>query len=63
MYEIPKFFFTLHLTFTEALYLDRKKILNAVRNSCIPKLICEWNAAQNKENLSQSELSLLSLIR
>lgn len=47
----------------KTLMLARKKILNAVKNSCLPKLICELNAAPNKENLSQSEVSLLNLIR
>lgn len=48
---------------SEVALLTRKKILNAVKNSCLPKLICELNAAPNKENLSQSEISLLNLIR
>lgn len=47
----------------KTLQLTRKRILNAVKNSCLPKLICELNAAPNKDNLSQSEVSLLNLIR
>lgn len=41
----------------------RDRIINAVKNSCLPKLICELNASENKDNLTPSELGLLNLIR
>ncbi|KAG8237249.1 hypothetical protein J437_LFUL011277 [Ladona fulva] len=41
----------------------RAKLLDTMRNSCLPKLICELNATPNKEKLTDSERALLSLIR
>jgi hypothetical protein len=34
-----------------------------IKNSCLPKLICELNASPDKEKLTDSEKALLSLIR
>jgi hypothetical protein len=34
-----------------------------IKNSCLPKLICELNASRDKEKLTDSEKALLSLIR
>ncbi|XP_071453474.1 uncharacterized protein geko [Hetaerina americana] len=41
----------------------RAKLLDTMRNSCLPKLICELNATPNKDKLTESERALLSLIR
>ncbi|GJQ67436.1 hypothetical protein Trydic_g5108 [Trypoxylus dichotomus] len=39
------------------------QILTTIKNACLPKLICELNATPQKEKLTESEKSLLSLIR
>ncbi|XP_014240034.1 uncharacterized protein LOC106661263 [Cimex lectularius] len=39
------------------------KLTSAVKNSCLPKLICELNASPEKEKLNQKAKSLLQLIR
>ncbi|XP_046388669.1 uncharacterized protein LOC124157734 [Ischnura elegans] len=41
----------------------RAKLLDTMKNSCLPKLICELNATPNKDKLTESERALLSLIR
>lgn len=40
----------------------RSHLMNTMKHSCLPKLICELNAAPHKEKLSESEKSLLALI-
>lgn len=42
---------------------SRSQILATIKNACLPKLICELNATPQKEKLTDSEKSLLSLIR
>jgi len=42
---------------------SKSQILATIKNACLPKLICELNATPQKEKLSDSEKSLLSLIR
>uniref|UniRef100_A0A224XYP5 Putative salivary secreted peptide n=1 Tax=Panstrongylus lignarius TaxID=156445 RepID=A0A224XYP5_9HEMI len=39
------------------------KLTSAVKNSCLPKLICELNASQEKDKLNHKAKSLLQLIR
>ncbi|KAF6205001.1 hypothetical protein GE061_019168 [Apolygus lucorum] len=39
------------------------QLTRAVKNSCLPKLICELNAAPEKERLNQKAKTLLQLIR
>lgn len=39
------------------------QILATIKNACLPKLICELNATPHKEKLTESEKSLLNLIR
>lgn len=39
------------------------KLTSAVKNSCLPKLICELNASQEKDKLNPKAKSLLQLIR
>lgn len=41
----------------------KSKLLATIKNACLPKLICELNATPQKEKLTDSEKSLLSLIR
>lgn len=41
----------------------KTKLLSTIKNSCLPKLICELNASPYKEKLTDSEKTLLSLIR
>ncbi|XP_046984449.1 uncharacterized protein LOC124554829 [Schistocerca americana] len=41
----------------------RAKLLSTIKNSCLPKLICEMNAMPSKEKLTESEKALLNLIR
>nr|CAD7593511.1 unnamed protein product [Timema genevievae] len=41
----------------------RLRLMSTIKNSCLPKLICELNASPYREKLSESEKSLLSLIR
>lgn len=41
----------------------RSKLLATMRTSCLPKLICELHAAPHRQNLGESERSLLALIR
>ncbi|XP_063216525.1 uncharacterized protein LOC134527614 [Bacillus rossius redtenbacheri] len=40
----------------------RARLLHTIKNVCLPKLICELNAAPHREKLTDSEKSLLSLI-
>lgn len=40
----------------------RTHLMNTMKHSCLPKLICELNAAPHREKLSESEKSLLALI-
>ncbi|XP_022915543.1 uncharacterized protein [Onthophagus taurus] len=42
---------------------SKLQILSTIKNACLPKLICELNATPQKEKLTESERSLLSLIR
>ncbi|KAF2880732.1 hypothetical protein ILUMI_25444 [Ignelater luminosus] len=42
---------------------SREHILATIKNACLPKLVCELTATPNKEKLTESEKSLLSLIR
>ncbi|XP_069680270.1 uncharacterized protein geko [Periplaneta americana] len=42
---------------------SRSHLMATIKNSCLPKLICELNASPHKEKLTDSEKSLLSLIR
>lgn len=39
------------------------QMLATIKNACLPKLICELNATPHKEKLTESEQSLLNLIR
>uniref|UniRef100_A0A8D8Y812 Zinc finger protein 330 homolog n=1 Tax=Cacopsylla melanoneura TaxID=428564 RepID=A0A8D8Y812_9HEMI len=41
----------------------KKKMISTMKNSCLPKLICELNASTNKDALTEGEKSLLRLIR
>ncbi|XP_026274930.1 uncharacterized protein LOC113204123 isoform X2 [Frankliniella occidentalis] len=41
----------------------RSRLLATMRTSCLPKLICELHAAPHRQNLGESERSLLALIR
>lgn len=41
----------------------KKKMISTMKNSCLPKLICELNASTNKDALTEGEKSLLKLIR
>ncbi|KAK5639150.1 hypothetical protein RI129_011642 [Pyrocoelia pectoralis] len=41
----------------------RAQIITTIKNACLPKLICELNASSEKDKLTESEKSLLSLIR
>lgn len=41
----------------------RSKLLATMRTSCLPKLICELHATPHRQNLGESERSLLALIR
>ncbi|XP_017785519.1 PREDICTED: uncharacterized protein LOC108568756 [Nicrophorus vespilloides] len=42
---------------------SKSQILATIKNACLPKLICELNATPQKDKLTESEKSLLSLIR
>lgn len=48
--------------FSVAAFPSRSQLMSTIRNSCVPKLICELNAS-HKEKFTDSEKSLLSLIR
>lgn len=41
----------------------KAQLLATMKNSCLPKLICELNAMPQKDKLTDSEKALLSLIR
>lgn len=41
----------------------KKQMITTMKNSCLPKLICELNASTNKDALTDGEKSLLRLIR
>lgn len=41
----------------------RSQILQTIKNACLPKLICELTATPQKDKLSETEKSLLSLLR
>ncbi|KAJ8974850.1 hypothetical protein NQ317_016685 [Molorchus minor] len=42
---------------------SRSKILRTIKNACLPKLICELTATPQREKLTESEKSLLNLLR
>ncbi|XP_018573718.1 uncharacterized protein LOC108912812 [Anoplophora glabripennis] len=42
---------------------SRSKLLKTIKNACLPKLICELTATPQKEKLTDSEKSLLNLLR
>ncbi|KAF5284770.1 hypothetical protein FQA39_LY04495 [Lamprigera yunnana] len=42
---------------------SRSQMIRTIKNACLPKLICELNASYDKDKLTDSEKSLLSLIR
>ncbi|XP_050435996.1 uncharacterized protein LOC126842849 [Adelges cooleyi] len=44
-------------------YANRAKLINTIKESCLPKLICELTASTNRDALTESEIYLLSLIR
>ncbi|XP_015379505.1 PREDICTED: uncharacterized protein LOC107173467 [Diuraphis noxia] len=44
-------------------YSARMKLVNTIKESCLPKLICELTASTNRDSLTESERYLLSLIR
>ncbi|XP_066158238.1 uncharacterized protein geko [Euwallacea fornicatus] len=48
-----------HLTTQTA----RSQILQMIKNACLPKLICELTATPQKEKLTETEKSLLNLLR
>nr|CAH7741581.1 unnamed protein product [Callosobruchus chinensis] len=41
----------------------KSKILKTIKRACLPKLICELTATPQKEKLTDSEKSLLNLLR
>ncbi|CAG9759610.1 unnamed protein product [Ceutorhynchus assimilis] len=41
----------------------RSQILQTIKNACLPKLICELTATHQKEKLTETEKSLLNLLR
>lgn len=41
----------------------RSQILQTIKNACLPKLICELTATPQKEKLTETEKSLLNLLR
>ncbi|KAL0275527.1 UNVERIFIED_CONTAM: hypothetical protein PYX00_003350 [Menopon gallinae] len=43
--------------------VSKSTLMATIRNSCLPKLICELNATPHKERLSESERSLFGLIK
>jgi len=53
---------TAQLALHEAGKSAKLQLLHTMKNSCLPKLICELNAAPQKDRLSDSEKALLSLI-
>lgn len=42
---------------------SKSQILSTIKNSCLPKLICELNTTPQREKLTESEKYLLNLIR
>ncbi|XP_050532024.1 uncharacterized protein LOC126900389 [Daktulosphaira vitifoliae] len=44
-------------------YSNRVKLINIIKESCLPKLICELTASSNRDSLTESERYLLTLIR
>ncbi|VVC35990.1 Hypothetical protein CINCED_3A021325 [Cinara cedri] len=44
-------------------YSARMKLVNVIKESCLPKLICELTASANQDSLTDSERNLLSLIK
>ncbi|XP_054272029.1 uncharacterized protein LOC128993604 [Macrosteles quadrilineatus] len=50
------------LAFKETGRSAKAQLMSTMKNSCLPKLICELNATPQKEKLSDSEKALLSLI-
>lgn len=46
-----------------ATHSTRSQILQTIKNACLPKLICELTATPQKEKLSETEKSLLNLLR
>jgi len=41
---------------------SRQVLLEEIRHSCLPRLVCELFAMEDKSSLSESELSLMTLI-
>ncbi|XP_001808377.1 uncharacterized protein geko [Tribolium castaneum] len=41
----------------------KSELLQTIKNACLPKLICELNATPQKDKLTESEKSLLTLLR
>lgn len=54
---------TLSVNLSVAASSSWPQLVSTIKNSCLPKLICELNASPHKEKLTDSEKSLLSLIR
>nr|XP_023021535.1 uncharacterized protein LOC111509911 [Leptinotarsa decemlineata] len=44
-------------------HATRAKILKTIKKACLPKLICELTASTQREKLTESERSLLSLLK
>ncbi|XP_060537306.1 uncharacterized protein LOC132708765 [Cylas formicarius] len=42
---------------------SKSQILKTIKNACLPKLICELTATSQKEKLTETEKSLLALLR
>lgn len=42
---------------------SKSQLLQTIKNACLPKLICELNATPEKNKLSETEKSLLTLLR
>ncbi|CAH0561877.1 unnamed protein product [Brassicogethes aeneus] len=42
---------------------SKSQILQTIKNACLPKLICELTASPQKEKLTDSEKSLLTLLK
>ncbi|XP_012264831.2 uncharacterized protein LOC105691123 [Athalia rosae] len=41
----------------------KAKLMSTIKTACLPKLICELTASTNQDQLSETERSLLNLIR
>jgi len=42
---------------------SRQVLIEEIRHSCLPRLVCELFAMEDKSSLTESEISLMSLIR